>query len=73
MRTVCIGPAFRSLSTMDCMNKKTRTLIRKMASDVTQAGLNISIEEFFGKNTLHIDGIPIRLADQISDTEAEVA
>jgi hypothetical protein len=59
------------------MNKANRTAIRKMSSqtEATTAvhnSLNLTIEDYFGKNTMHIDGIPIRLADTLTDTEAEV-
>jgi hypothetical protein len=54
------------------MNKKTKVAIEILASDPTVPGMHITISDFFGEPIPHLWGIPIRVADQITDTEADV-
>jgi hypothetical protein len=53
------------------MNKLTKVGLDILASTAA-AGLSITISEFFGRPTEHIQGRPIIVADALTDTEADV-
>lgn len=54
------------------MNKKTWTYLAIIASDPTNAGMAIQQMDYFGQMVPSIWGIPIRVADAITDGETAV-
>jgi hypothetical protein len=57
------------------MNRKTKVALEIAASSSLEAnaGMAITIQDYFGEPIPHIWGIPIRIADQITDAEADMA
>jgi hypothetical protein len=55
------------------MNRTIRRLLRKQVREDVKAGGGLTYENFDGKQILTFDGTPIRVVDQLLNTEALVA
>ncbi len=71
IRLINLPPTNKGLQVL-YMNKLTKVGLDILASTAA-AGLSITIEDFFGRPTEHIQGRPIIIADVITDTQATIA
>ncbi len=54
------------------MNRRARRILRRIVRTDVAAGGGLTYENFGGKSILTFDGVPIRRADQLLNTEARV-